>query len=804
MNGGHLTFTEHLDRSLEGRYRIERQLGRGGMATVYLAHDVRHDRSVAIKALHPELWTQSSVDRFLREIRVSARLTHPQILPLLDSGVLEEDGQPYYVMPYVGGETLDARLRREGTLTVRETARIAREMADALDYANGQGVIHRDIKPENVLLLEGHAVLTDFGIARAIDDVSGRMTSTGTIIGTPAYMSPEQASGEREITGKSDQYSLACVVYEMLTGAPPFTGNNALALLSAHASASPASVRATRTDVPRTVEAAIQRALSKNPDARFPSSTEFAAACSVTRESRASRAVWIAGGVVAAALASGAGYVAFARHPTEPPRSPTRVAVLPLRSVSPDPNDRYFAEGMTDELVSALSGIAGLTVIARSSVDAFTHGANPSDREIAKALSLGGLLEGSVRKDRNRVRISVALSDPVTSESRWTQTYDTTLDDVFAIQRDVATAVARALRVALLHDETARLERTPTSDSAAYVAYLRATALDREERVGASAPPYLDSAIALLRVAVTRDPGFAVAWAALAGQYVKKIFNFGGTPAMRDSALTAVTRALALDTALADGYRARSDLAYTREANWRNEDALRDALHAVALKPSYAAAHWTLASALIHFGLFDEARRELTSAIALDPASDVARFRQPRVEWQSQQFPAALAEYERQRKQGGVSSIDEEALVDGYLDRSPEGLELLRRYGGRNATRAGDESAAAAVLLARVGRAADARQKIADAVRLGSATSHFHHAAFAIATAWAIMNQPDSAVAWLDRTAHDGMPAYALFLRDPALAGLRGTPRYETLMKDLRAQDQRFRDIVQSFGARKG
>jgi eukaryotic-like serine/threonine-protein kinase len=803
MLGDHLTFTEQITRSLEGRYRIERELGRGGMATVYLAHDLRHDRPVAIKALHPELWTPSSGGRFLREIRVAARLTHPQILPLLDSGAVDENGQPFYVMPYVGGETLDARLRREGTLTVRETARIAREIADALDYANGQGVIHRDIKPENVLLLEGHAVLTDFGIARAVFDVSERMTSTGTIVGTPAYMSPEQALGERELTGKSDQYSLACVVYEMLIGTPPFTGKNALALLSAHAGASPTPVRATRADVPRAVEAAIQRALSKDPDTRFPSATEFAVACSTVPEARLSRPVSIAGAIAAAALVIGAGYAAVARFRSEA-RSPTRLAVLPFRSVSPDPNDRYFAEGMTDELVAALSGIAGLTVIARSSVEAYTRGANRSDKDIAAALSLGGLLEGSVRKDRNRVRISVALSDPATSASRWTQTYDTTLDDVFAIQRDVATAVARALRVALLHDETARLDRTPTSDSAAYVAYLRAAALDRPDDVRASAPPYLDSAIALLRSAVNRDPGFAVAWAALAGRYVQKIFSFGGPQALRDSALTAMTRALALDTALAEGYLARSDLASTREGGWRNEDALRDALHAVALKPSSAAAHAVLASAWIHFGLFDQARRELESTIALDPAGDGARFRQPRVEWQSQQYPTALAQYERQRRQGSLSSIDEEALVYGYLGRSPEGLELLRRYGGRNATRFGDESAAEAVLLARVGRAAEARVKIADAQRLGSATSHFHHAAFAIATAWAIMNEPDSAVTWLDRTAHDGMPSYSLFLRDPALATLHGRPRYEALMRELRAQDQRFRAIVRSSGVGKG
>jgi serine/threonine-protein kinase len=195
-----MTVSDQVSAALAGRYRIDRELGRGGMATVYLAHDLRHDRPVAIKTLHAELWAQLSAERFLREIRVTAQLTHPQILPLLDSGSLDGTGQPFYVMPYVAGETLLARLTREGPLTLRETARIVLEIADALDYAHSRGVIHRDIKPENILLLEGHAVLADFGIAHAIDVGSARMTSTGTIVGTPMYMSPEQGAGERALT----------------------------------------------------------------------------------------------------------------------------------------------------------------------------------------------------------------------------------------------------------------------------------------------------------------------------------------------------------------------------------------------------------------------------------------------------------------------------------------------------------------------------------------------------------------------------------------------------------------------------
>src|SRR5262249_26250510 len=268
-----MTVADHVFASLAGRYRVDRELGRGGMATVYLAHDVRHDRPVAIKTLHPELSAQVSGDRFLQEIRVTAHLTHPQILPLLDSGSLDGTGQPFYVMPFVAGETLQARLRREGTLSLDETARIVREVADALDYANGRGVVHRDIKPENILLLEGHAMLADFGIAHAIDLGIGRMTSTGTIVGTPTYMSPEQASGDRAITGRSDQYSLACVAFEILTGSPPFTGEKSLSIIAAHAATPPPSARAKRRDVPPGTDAALLRAMAKDPESRFPTAS---------------------------------------------------------------------------------------------------------------------------------------------------------------------------------------------------------------------------------------------------------------------------------------------------------------------------------------------------------------------------------------------------------------------------------------------------------------------------------------------------------------------------------------------------
>jgi tRNA A-37 threonylcarbamoyl transferase component Bud32 len=270
--------TTRLSVALADRYVIERELGQGGMATVYLAHDVRHDRKVALKVLRPELAAVIGAARFLQEIRTTANLQHPHILPLHDSG--EAEGTAFYVMPFVEGENLRDRLTRERQLPVNEAIEIAREVADALEYAHGHGVIHRDIKPENILLHGGHALVADFGIALAVSKSEGgtRMTETGMSLGTPHYMSPEQAMGEREITAKSDVYALGCVLYEMLCGEPPFAGPTAQAIIARVLTEAPRSLMLQRRTIPPHVEAAVQKALAKLPADRFSTAAEFSAA----------------------------------------------------------------------------------------------------------------------------------------------------------------------------------------------------------------------------------------------------------------------------------------------------------------------------------------------------------------------------------------------------------------------------------------------------------------------------------------------------------------------------------------------
>ncbi|MGH7534569.1 MAG: serine/threonine-protein kinase, partial [Gemmatimonadales bacterium] len=387
-----------LRTALAGRYRIERELGMGGMAVVFLALDERHGRHVAVKVLRPELTPVLGPERFLREIAIAARLTHPHILPVHDSG--ESAGFLYYVMPYVEGEALRGRLARERLLPVEESLRIAREVADALAYAHGQGIVHRDIKPENILLEAGHAVVSDFGVARAVGVASGdRLTSAGVALGTPMYMSPEQAAGDAMVDGRTDLYALGCVLYEMLAGQPPFTGPTVESVVHQHLAAPPPPVTAIRPSVPASVSAALTRALAKEPADRFATASEFAAALGVAAEPPPApadrpvgrrRRVLVAG--AAALVVAGAIALVVRRSPPEPAEltatPPERtVAILPFRTVGP--GVELWREGLVDLLSTNLDNVGTLRAIdSRTLLGQWRKRAGEESGETALATAL--------------------------------------------------------------------------------------------------------------------------------------------------------------------------------------------------------------------------------------------------------------------------------------------------------------------------------------------------------------------------------------------------------------------------------
>ena len=615
----------HLSRALEGHYLLEHELGRGGMATVYLARDLKHDRLVALKVLHPQLAQVLGPERFLREIRLCARLQHPNILAVHDSG--NADGQLWFTMPYVEGETLRSRLLRERQLPIDEALRITCEVADALHYAHRHGVIHRDIKPENILLTGSpahgaagayHAVVADFGIARALSPGSDeQLTETGFSLGTPQYMSPEQALAQRDLDPRTDVYSLGCVLYEMLTGEPPYTGPTPQAVLAKRLSEPVPHLRTSR-DVSPAIERVVTKALARSPADRFASAAEMADALQRDRMSVApiSRKRIARPAVIAAALLLLAivGYVALLRVKPGGAAPLASAAVLPFVDLSPQKDQQYFSDGLTEELITSLSQVPGLRVAARTSSFQF-KGQSPDVHEVGRKLDVGAVLEGSVRKSGNRLRVSTRLISVKDGYQLWSDSYDRDLSDVFAVQENIARSIVAALRVRLAPARDSALAARPTDDLKAYDLYLKGR-FAWNLRNGSA----LKEAVRYLEQAVARDSTFGRAWAALADAYILVVPYAGGSPAATwRKAQAAARKALALDSTSAE---AHTSLGYgTMIYGWDWPAAEQNFRRAIQADPSYATGHHWYGDFLAGRGRLDESLREMRRAHELDPLS---------------------------------------------------------------------------------------------------------------------------------------------------------------------------------------
>jgi serine/threonine-protein kinase len=633
--------TPALAQALQDRYRLERELGRGGMATVYLAHDLKHDRPVALKVLHPDLAAALGPERFQREIRFAARLQHPHILTVLDSG--NAAGQLWFAMPFVEGESLRDRLQRERQLPLDVALQIAREVGRALDYAHQHGVIHRDIKPENVLLTkDGSTLVADFGIARALDADDG-LTQTGMAIGTPAYMSPEQASAERTLDARTDVYSLGAVLYEMLVGEPPYTGPTAQAVIVKRFTDPVPSVRKLRPSVPEALDHAIQRALAPVAADRFATAADF------VRFGYPLTATLLVG----IAIGLGALFAWRRGHaPAEPEAAsagPKVLAVLPFENLG-DSADAYFADGVSDEVRTKLAKLGGLEVIARGSSNEYRHTAKrPAD--IARELGADYLLTATVRWEKvpggtSRVRVTPELVDVGPGHAprtRWGDQFDAALTGVFQVQADIATKVASALHVALGDDARHELAAMPTGNLAAYDAFLKGEATSQDLAIGD--PPTLRRAIALYEQAAASDSTFVPAWAQLARVHASLYFHSTPTPDEAARARHAAERAQALGPDRSEGPLALGD--YYRQVERDNRQALAAYEAGLKLAPNNVALLAGAATAEQSLGRTEASLQHFTRAGALDPRSANTAWSTARLLLYLRRYPEAQVALER-------------------------------------------------------------------------------------------------------------------------------------------------------------
>lgn len=624
-----------LSAALAGRYTVERELGQGGMATVYLAHDVKHDRQVAIKVLNPELAAVLGVERFLAEIKVTANLRHPNLLPLFDSGeVLVEHSERsegprsflYYVMPYIEGPTLRVRLDAASQLPVDEVVRLIGVLANALDYAHAQNIVHRDLKPENILLQSGQPVIADFGIALAVAEAGGeRVTQTGLSLGTPLYMSPEQATGERSVDARADQYALGAIAYEMLTGEPPHTGATARVIISRLMTETPRPIRSARPEVPAGVDTAVQRALAKAPADRWAGCGEFARALAA-REERippppetvADRnrgwLGFIAAGIAVVAIVTAVIFWRPARS-SAPPAGNASVAVLPFSDLSPDRTNEYFGDGIAETLISALGNVPGLDVAARTSAFSF-RGKNVDVREIGTSLGVSTVLEGSVQRAGDKLRITAQLVKAADGVSLWSETFDRSTTDIFAVQDEVARAVIAALRGRVLAG-TVHGEAAATRDPEAYDLYLQGRFYQAKRTT-----VDVERAIGLFQQALARDSLFVQAWTGLADAYIVLAF-YSNVPSVATlaQARTAADRALAIDPDFGAAVTSRAYLLLLQD--WDLPKADSAFRRAIQLSPGYVNAHKWYADVLNAAGQRDQALASFTRALQLDPLSAI-------------------------------------------------------------------------------------------------------------------------------------------------------------------------------------
>jgi eukaryotic-like serine/threonine-protein kinase len=728
------------------RYAVERELGGGGMSAVFLAEEVKHRRRVVLKILKPDLAASIGPERFLREIDIVARLTHPHIVPLIDSG--EAGGLLYFVAPYLEEGSLRDRLVERKRLSTDEALRITGEIAGAIDYAHRQGFVHRDVKPENILFADGYCMLADFGIARVLSTPAEDATHAGIALGTPDYMSPEQAAGERDLSNRSDIYSLGCVLYEMLAGAPPFRSESPRATMARHVTEQPSPIRALRPEVPIALERALLRALAKDPAARFATAAEFVAACRSDAVMR-------------------------------PAASASRsIAVLPFANGSPEPELEYLSDGITEELINALARVQRLRVAPRSSVFALKD--KPRDpRSIGALLGVSHVLEGMVRKSGNRLRVTAQLTHADTVRVIWSERFDRELRDVFDVQDEIARTLVATLLTTSLSDAEAHVPRAARAvNEAAYRFYLRGRyAWNKRSAEGAL------EAVQWFEQAVAEDPGYAPAYAGLADAYALHV-DYRSVPVSEGFARAKdyARKAIALDDSLAEAHASLAWTLFIHDWDW--DAAAREFTRAIELDARYATAHQWYAFLLVALGRPAEGLVEAHTAAELDPASVSIRRSLGWAYYYNRRYEEARAHLMRAVE---MNPLAEETyriigLAWAAQGEQDEAVRVLRESAALPTAGSYAQSILAYALALR-GDTAEA-EAIRSTLRERLESEYVSPMAF-VAIALGLRDW-DDAFTWLQR-AKDDRRGWMAYLRvHPMLDPVREDPRLHQLMKEMR------------------
>ena len=790
---------EQLRATLGGTYTIERELGGGGMSRVFVADEVALERKVVIKVVAPDLIEGISAERFTREVRLAARLQQANIVPLLSAG--NANGVPYYTMPFVDGLSLRSRLTNGTMMTVGEATHILRDVARALAYAHAQGVVHRDIKPENVLLSGGTAMVTDFGIAKALTasraptgggetppKTSTRLTTAGTSLGTPAYMAPEQVVGEA-VDSRADLYAWGVMAYEMLTGAHPFADRTtAQQLVAAHLAERPTPITAISDAIPDPLADVVMRCLEKDAAQRPATANELLTALDsvsstptpgrgIGRTTGASRVAavrarkrrWISGIAATAVIAAGGTWAVLRQSGNVVEKS---LAVIPFESVGGDTANAYLAEGIADELTIALARLPELRLAGRSSVAQF-KGKEASAQEIGAALNVAAVLDGTVRRAGNQLRVTAELTNARDGLVLWSESYNREVKDVFALQDDITDQITSALRVRLGSKDSAATAGIGPTDPEAHDLYLRGLHLFR--RRGAA----LGQAAELLEQSIRKDSTFARAHAALALVLVSEPYYL--PVHVRDvlpRARVAAERAVALEPTLADAHMA---LAMVHFHSFEFAPAEAESRRALALDPNSAEAGYRLGLVLLSTGRAAESIPVLERAKAIDPLYSLVAAYLAYGYGLSGQFDAAITEARRAIEIDSSLVWSQTALLNAYrgAGRSADAIAFARRMATQ--ADAPRRVGLAANTLGRLGQPGDARKVIASLEALPRDVARRDAG---LAYAYLGVGDTARALSAMERAAAgDGDLLFALAPTDDTFDGVRASPRFAAIVK---------------------